>query len=127
MAATPDQVRDITGSTLLDAAIQPFITAAGCFMTQITECIASMTDECKDQAEAFLAAHLLTTSSVGKGSATVAKESLRGKYSVTYLTASVTGQGILATNFGQAANAMTGGCLAQLDKNPVDILSIGSI
>lgn len=127
MAVDGDKVRGITGSTLDNTAIQPFIDASACFMEQISDCTESMTTACVENAQAYLASHLLTSSTVGQASAAIKQESLAGKYSVTYLAASATGQGVLSTPYGQAANAMVRGCLAQLDKNPTNILSIGSI
>ena len=127
MASTPDDVKAITGSTLGEGAIQPFIDAAGCIMLRITDCTASMTATCIDSIETHLAAHLLVSSSVGKASATITKESLKGKYSVEYLSTKIDKGGVLSTSYGQTANMMTGGCLAELDKSPVSFNSIGSL
>ena len=127
MSATPTQVRDITGSVLVDNAILPFLDAAACVMLRLTDCTNSMSTACIDQAEAYLAAHLLTSSNVGKSSAQVSKESINGKYSVEYLAKSASGSGVLSTPFGETANVMLGGCLAQLDKTPTGLLSIGSL
>lgn len=127
MAATPENVKDITGSTVEDVAIQPFLNAASCVMNRISSCTESMSSKCKDQLEAYIASHLLVTSAVGQDDMLVTKESLNGKYSVEYLSPSATGQGIMGTTYGQTANAMSGGCLAQLDKKPVGLFSIGTI
>lgn len=127
MAATPQQVKDITGSTLADGSIQSFLDAAACIMLQVADCTAGMTAACTNIAEAYVAAHLLTLSPVGKGSGTITKETLRGKYSVEYMTSQVNKGGILATQFGQTANTMLGGCLAQIDKTPVSFNSIGCL
>ena len=126
--ATGDDVRAITGSVLLDAAINPFLAAASCVMLQVVDdCAANIPDDCKTQAEAFLASHLLTQSNVGNDSKQVMKESLKGKYSVEYLSSKAQGSGVLSTTFGETANMLLGGCLAELDKQPINILSIGSI
>jgi hypothetical protein len=127
MTATAQQVKDITGSELADEAIEPFLFAAQCFMERISEETTSMTEVCLDVATAYLAAHLFTSSTVGVASRTIAEESLRGKYSVKYLTPMGQGRGILGSVYGETANAMTGGALAQLDKDPVNMFSIGSI
>ena len=127
MTTTPSDVKAITGSTLTDGEIQPFLDAAACIMLQITECTANMTEACVDNIEAYLAAHLLVSSSVGKASAVVAKESLRGKYSVEYLSGKVDKGGVLSTTYGQTANMMSGGCLAELDKTPARFVSLGSL
>ena len=125
--ATSDDVRAITGSVLVDPAIDPFLAAASCIMAQVVDdCAAGISDDCKTQAEAFLASHLLVRTNVGSDSKQVAKESLRGKYSVEYLSSSAKGSGVLSTPFGETANMMLGGCLAELDKQPISFRSIGS-
>ena len=75
-ASTPADVKAITGSTLDDAVIQPFIDAAACIMERVAFCTTAknITDECLTQACTWLAAHLLTSSAVGEDSATVKKE-----------------------------------------------------
>ena len=127
MAITPDDVKAITGSKLGETAIQPFIDAAACIMLQITDCTANMTAACVDSVEAYLASHLLVSSSVGKSSAAISKESLRGKYSVEYLSTKMDKGGVLSTTYGQTANMMSGGCLAELDKSPTRFISLGSL
>jgi len=121
MSICPEKVRDITGSELEDNAITPFIIAASCIMAQITSCTAEMTEECVDQIHIYITSHLLVTSTVGQSSATISKESLRGKYSVEYLTPKATGNDIMSTSFGQTANMMSGGCLSQIGKMPLSI------
>lgn len=127
MAITPAAVRGITGSALADGDIQPFIDAAGCIISQVVGCMTSTALACKDQAEAYLAAHLLTTSPVGDASKQVRREELDGKYSVEYLTPFNMGDGVMSSQYGQTANMLTGGCLAQLDKTPVSFHSVGRI
>lgn len=127
MAATVAQVKALTGSTLADSVVQMFIDTAACFLEQIEECTVGITEACLTNAEVYLAAHLLVTSSVGQESAMLAKEALGGKYSVEYLMPSVSGDGILGTPYGRVANTLTRGCLAEQDKRPVGIYSIGSI
>lgn len=127
MAATPAQVKAITGSALEDAVVQVFIDAADCILDLITECTAELSDACLTNASVYLSAHLLTTSTVGQGSAMVARESLAGKYSVDYLLPNASGEGVLGTPFGRVANTLTRGCLAELDKRPTNMYVIGSI
>lgn len=126
--ATPSEVKAITGSTLDDPAIAPFLTAASCIIGSIEDdCASWVTGDCLTQAEMYLAAHLLISSNVGEDSRTIAKESIRGIYSVEYLSSKMEGSGVLSTTFGKTANTLTGGCLAELDKQPINMLSIGSI
>lgn len=122
MTCTPNDVRAITGSTLSDTAITPFITAANVMITRAAEC-SGTTDN--DEACAFLSAHLMTSSQVGKGSAQIQRESLEGKYSVTYAVSMSQGSGVLSTNFGQTANMLMNGCLAELSKRKPVIFATG--
>lgn len=126
--ATATDVKAITGSALADGAITPFLTAAACIVGSIEDdCPALVTDACKTQAEAFLASHLLVSSNVGSDSKQVMKESLRGKYSVEFLSAKAQGSGVLSSTYGETANMLMAGCLAELDKAPAFLQSIGSI
>jgi hypothetical protein len=127
MAATVAQVKALTGSTLVDATVQIFLDTALLLLGQISECTAEVTQACLDNAAVYLAAHLLVTSSVGQESAMITKEALGGKYSVEYLLPAVSGDGILGTPYGRVANTLTRGCLAEHDKRPVGMYSIGSI
>ena len=127
MTATANQVQEITGSTLATEVIRPFIDAAGVLMRKISENTADMSDADVCLTEAYLAAHLMTTSKVGKGSSAIKRESLRGKYTAEYLMPSGMGDGVLSTQFGVTANMMSGGYLAQLGKTPVGLFAIGTI
>lgn len=127
MTATVAQIKALTGSTLPDATVQIFLDVSLCMLDAISECTAAVTEACLDNAAVYLGAHLLVTSTVGQGSAIVAREALGGKYSVEYLMPAASGEGILGTPYGRVANTLTRGCLAEQDKRPVGIYSIGSI
>ena len=127
MATTPSTVRSITGSELIDSSIVIFIDTAEIIVGDLTYYTASMTTAKIDLGTAYLAAHLLVSSGVGKDSATITKESIRGKYTVEYLSAKISGTGILSTQYGQTANTIFGGSLAELDKTPVRFVSVGSL
>lgn len=126
MATTAQEVKDITGSTLADAVIQPFIDAAECLIDAAAECTTA-TDACQDMAHTYLSAHLLVTSNVGKASAQVKREKLEDVYEATYSSNGGSGTDVLSTTFGETANMLMGGCLKELGKTPVDIISIGTI
>ena len=123
----PDKVRGITGSTLGDEVIEPFLLTATAVIGQLSECTADLSADTVTMATAYLAAHFLTTSPVGDGSKQVRRESLDAKYMVEYLTPFNMGAGILGTQYGQTANLLLGGCLAQMDKFSPSIEVIGSI
>lgn len=128
MAATGDQVRAITGSTLDDAALQPFLDAAACILERIEGCTTAkgVTTSCLDQAEAWLAAHLLTLSTVGQAAGTgVKKHETFENYTVEYVVGSYSGSGIKATSYGNTANELTGGCLQEADKTPFQVCFFG--
>lgn len=127
MATCPDKVRSITGSTLSDSEIQPFLDAASAILESVSGYTASLSTTVVTQAETYLTAHLLTTSPVGDASKQVRRESITSEYSVEYLTPFNLEQGILSTQYGQTANMLLGGVLAQLDKTPVSFNVIGSI
>ena len=127
MAATVAQVKALTGRTLADAVVQMFLDTAGCLLDMIAECTADLSESSLTNAEVYLSAHLLVTSTVGQGSAMVAREALGGKYSVEYLLPAIKGDGILGTPYGRVANTLTRGCLAELDKRPVAMYTIGTI
>ena len=127
MATTPSTVRSITGSELIDSSIVIFIDTAEIIVGDLTYYTANMTTAKIDLGTAYLASHLLVSSGVGKDSATITKESLRGKYTVEYLSAKISGTGILSTQCGQTANTIFGGALAELDKTPVRFVSVGSL
>lgn len=126
MAVEPRDVRSVTGSTLDDASIQPFINAAGCMLTKVTECMGFSEGDCYDQTQAYLAAHLLVSSNVGKDSAPLKREMLLNEYEVEYIV-SKGGTGLLSTPFGETANMLSGGCLANLDKQPPSFHGLGCI
>lgn len=124
--ATTDDVRALTGSTLSDTEIQPFLDAAACVMAGISPCTTGklISDDCLTQAHAWLAAHLLSVSGVG-GNTRVKKREKFENYDVEWAMSQSTGQGVKATNYGQTANLLTGGCLAEADKSPAVICFFG--
>ena len=125
MTCTPQDVKDITGSTLDDAAIQPFIDAAGCLIDSAAEC-AGVSDAQQDKACTFLSAHLLVSSNVGKKSRQIKSQKIEGLYDATYVVNASKGSGVLSTTYGETANMLMGGCLAEMDKAPAGLFAIGS-
>lgn len=124
--AVPDDVRAINGSTLDDAQIQPFIDSAVCILTQVEQCIVGkgITDSCVTSASAWLAAHLMARTSIGQTSGVKKSESFEN-YSVTWAQSQVSNGGVLGTPYGETANAMTGGCLQEVDKRTAGVFYFG--
>jgi len=123
---TPAAVREISGSTLDDAQLQPFCDAAMCIVDNVAACTTAkgITQGCLDAAATWLAAHLLSGTSLGADSAVVNKERFEN-YAVERIVGGYTGSGVLGTTYGQTANALTGGCLQQVDKAPASIAFFG--
>lgn len=123
---TPEQVRAINGSTLDDAAIQPFIDAAVCVLEQVEPCMVGkgISESCQTQAAAWLAAHLMGSSAVGQTSGVKQSETFEN-YTVTWARSQVQGDGIKSTPYGQAANSISGGCLQEVDKRTLQITFYG--
>lgn len=124
--ATPEQVRAINGSSLGDTAIEPFITIAACVITGLASCLAAkgVNDDCATQAEGWLAAHFMSVSGIG-GDTRVLKREKFENYDAEWATSQLQGQGVKSTHYGQTANMLTMGCLAEADKSPALICSFG--
>lgn len=127
MTATPANVRLITslGDPPDDASIQIFIDTA----VFITEVCTFSSELKEDRCNEYLASHLLASSPVGKAAAQIKSEKLEDVYSVTFATATITANSndILSSEYGKTANMLSGGCIAELGKQPTSLLSIGSI
>ena len=123
---TPAEIKAINGSEALDAQIQPFASAAICIMISIAECLADkeITDSCADEACTWLGAHLMAGSPIGQETLTVKKESFEN-WSEERVVSSFSGEGVKSTFYGQTANTLTGGCLAELDMRPAGFFSVG--
>jgi len=112
-----------TGTTLTDPQIQAAIDAATCMVDQIAVgCASDLTDACLTQVETYLSAHF---AAVTDNTLTLKseKDPCCGG-SATY--GFQFGEGVKGTPFGQMANTLSGGCLAEYDKQPVGMFSIGS-
>jgi len=112
-----------TTTTLTDEQIQAAINAATCVVDQIAlGCASHLTAACLVQVETYLAAHFaaVTENTLSLSSE---KDACTGS-SVTY--GFKFEEGIKGTPFGQMANTLSGGCLAEQDKQPVSFFSIGT-
>ena len=112
--ATPQDVRDITGSSADDTEIQPFLDTAHLLVTKVEGC-AKVSDDVLTQADAYLCAHLMAI--MGQGGVSVGgvtSESIESQ-SITYMASSVSGSGTMSTPYGQTANLLLNGCLSTLD------------
>lgn len=126
MTCTAQDVKDITGSTLADSAVDPFIAAADCLIEAAASC-ADVSDAQKDKACTFLSAHLLVSSNVGKKSQQIKAQKIEGLYDVQYAVNASKGTGVLSTTYGETANMLMNGCLVALDKQQAGMFSIGDV
>ena len=122
--ATVSQVRAIlpTETTLTDPQIQAAIDAAKCVVDQISVgCASHLTDDCLTQVHIYLSAHY---AAVTENTLTLKseKDPCTGG-SATY--GFQFGDGVKGTPFGQMANTLSSGCLAEQDKQPISFHSIG--
>lgn len=129
MAITIQDVRDLlpawASDAITDDAIQMAIDASKCLLDQFSAsyCGASFSDNCLDMIHTYLACHFL---SVSYPSLALSSESSSDcctsnvKYSYKF------GDGILSTSYGIMANTLSGGCLAEFDKQPANLFSIGT-
>lgn len=113
-----------TGSTLTDAQIQAAILAATCVIDELVlSCLAGKSQQCLDVICSYLSAHF---AAVTDNSLTVSGETEPchgGKISYGFKF----GQGVKGTPFGIMANTISGGCLAEMDKTPINMFTIGAI
>lgn len=110
-------------TTLTDPQIQAAIDAATCLVDHLAAgCGEDLSDACLLQVETYLAAHFaaVTENTLSLSSE---KDPCCGG-SATY--GFKFGLGVMGTPFGQMANTLSGGCLAEFDKQPVNLFSIGA-
>lgn len=110
-------------TTLTDPQIQAAIDAATVVVDQIAiGCGSDLTADGLTQVETYLAAHF---AAVTENTLTLQSETdpaCGGKVVYGFKF----GEGVKGTPFGQMANTLSCGCLAEFDKQPVNLFSIGS-
>jgi len=109
---------------LIDSQIQMAINAASCMVDQVAAgCGSDLSEDCLFQVELYLSAHFAacTENTLTKTSET--DPCCGGSVSYGFKF----GEGVKGTPFGQTANMLSGGCLAEFDKQPANIFSIGTI
>jgi hypothetical protein len=107
---------------LTDPQIQAAIDAATCVVDQAAAgCSSHLTDACLKQVELYLSAHYAaaTENTLSLVSETDPCSGGKAVYGFKF------GEGVKGTPFGQMANTLSGGCLAELDKQSTALLSIG--
>lgn len=124
---TVQEVRDVlpAGVTLSDAQIELSIGLATCAVDALalSSCGDTLSDDCLKNIELFLSLHSAAAFDAGLAALTSEKDPCCGG-SASYGFTS--GTGLLSTRWGQMANTASGGCLAECDKQPAQLFSIGS-
>jgi len=123
-ASTCDVYKILPDETqLTESQVQAAINAATCVVDQIAlGCASHLNDDCLTQVEIYLSAHYAaaTENTLSLSSETDACSDSKKTYGFSF------GEGVKGTPFGQMANTLSGGCLAELDKQPARFFSIGS-
>lgn len=112
----------IPGTSLTD--LTPFIDSANLIVNKLstTSCGDGLSEDELTKIELWLSAHYAAVADPD-----VAKKSERfEQYSVSFSRGGDGGSGVMSTQYGQMANTLSGGCLAEMDKTPVSMYSIGS-
>ena len=131
MAYTPATIDDVRAilpadTQLTDVQITAAIAAAKCLVDRISltgSCGENLSDDCLTQIHIYLSAHF---AAVTENTLTLSSEKdacCGGSVSYGFKF----GEGVKGTPFGQMANTLSGGCLAEQDKAPVGFFSIGTI
>lgn len=123
---TPAKVKGLTGSTLDDAAIQPFVDAATLIISDAEEQVTVSEDRANLAAD-YLASHLLVTSNVGKASAQTKREDVQNMIDTEFNVGKPEGMGVKSTHFGTMANQLMNGVLSENEKVQPQLLAVGSI
>jgi hypothetical protein len=110
-------------TTLTDPQLSAAIAAATCLVDQVAGgCGEDLTTDCLKQVELYLSAHYAaaTENTLSLSSESDPCGGGKAVYGFQF------GEGVKGTPFGQMANTLSGGCLAEFDKQPVNLFSIGT-
>ena len=110
-----------SGHILTEPQISAIIPSASCIVDRIEEGF-DLNTACLKNVELYLSVHFCAATD---NSLSISSEK------EPHLNTSITygfkfSEGLMGTSFGQMANLLSGGALLELDKQPSDILSIGS-
>lgn len=122
--ATIAQVRAIlpAGTGLTDEQIQAAIDAAACVVDQaVAGCSSHLPENCHTQMHIYLSAHYSAATELAL-SRTSETDPCGGSAAYGFTM----GEGVKGSPFGQMANTLSGGCLAELDKQPTNLFSVGA-
>lgn len=106
---TPQEVKCVKPSSLDDSAVWPFIQAATVAVDRVSGCDDFSDAELK-QIEIFYAAHLLNIQDPD-----LVEEKVEG-FTNKFARGRASMGGVMGSQYGQTANTLARGCLAELDK-----------
>lgn len=128
MGQPADDVAAIVGGDATCEQLKPFVKAAEALLSQqmVQSCMSGLTPKAQREGLVWLAAHLYSISPLGQESGATTKKSEKFEnYSVSYIAGTYSHDGLLSTPYGSSANAILGGCLAQVGKAPLQIAFFG--
>lgn len=122
---TPEELKVIIPATsLVDPALQIYLDTADVLVTRLgTDNPGMFAENVLKNIELFLGAHYCTLSDP---SLAVSREQFEGS-SKSYQIGNISfsGNGLLGTKFGQSANTLSNGYLAEYDKTPSRVFVVG--
>lgn len=109
--AAADVLKILTPTSLIEAQVTPFIAAADAIVQQLNEkCGQDFSDAVLEQIELFLSAHFASFAdpkAIEEKFENASKKYARGSNDLS---------GVMSTQYGQTANLLSNGCLADFDK-----------
>jgi hypothetical protein len=121
-APTIAEVKEVKPTVLVDADITSRIAAAGTISGKINDkCGTSFSTAELEEIQLWLAAHLVAITDPDSKRETISKTDI----DITYMTGKL-GMYIESTFYGQTANMLAGGCLAQFSERTPQIFFSGS-
>lgn len=112
-----------TGTSLIEDQIQGAIDAATVVVDEVAAgCGSNLSAAALKQVEIYLSAHYCAAT---ENTLSLSHEKSPG-CSASVIYGFEFGEGVKGTPFGQMANTLSGGCLAEQDKSVVGFFSIGS-
>lgn len=118
----PTEVKEILKTTLTDPAIQVWIDAANCIVTDNSDCIGGV-ETTLTKVELYLSCHFLALNNPAIGG--IIKSEKLADMSTTYATASNVSDLINSTSYGIVANSLSNGCLANMSDRAISYAALG--
>lgn len=108
-------------TTLTGPQVEAAIAAASCSVDAIALNCPELSEACLKQVELYLSAHYAAST---ENTLSLSSEK-DGCCDSSVVYGFKFGTGVMGTPFGQTANTLSQGCLAELDKRPISFNSIG--